>query len=82
VAHAELNAILTAREPLCGYTIYTTLFSCSDCAKMVIQTGLRRIVSPTYESEWWAASLTVFQEIYDEAGVTWDSTDKEKPVAT
>ena len=81
VAHAELNAILTAREPLHGYTIYTTLFSCSNCAKLVIQAGLKRIVSPTYDIERWAASLKLSQEMYDEAGVAWDLIDMEKSVA-
>jgi len=81
VAHAELNAILTAREPLHGYTIYTTLFSCSNCAKLVIQAGLKCIVSPTYDIERWAASLKLSQEMYDEAGVAWNLIDMEKSVA-
>ena len=81
VAHAELNAILTAREPLHGYTIYTTLFSCSNCAKLVIQVCLKRIVSPTYDIERWATSLKLSQEMYDEAGVAWNLIDMEKSVA-
>jgi dCMP deaminase len=47
VAHAEANAILTASEPLHAYTIYTTLFPCSNCAKLVIQAGLKRVCRPS-----------------------------------
>lgn len=71
VVHAEANAILTAREPLHGYTIYTTLFSCSGCAKLIIQSGIARIVSPTYDIARWADSMKLSQEMYDEAGVAW-----------
>jgi len=78
VTHAEVNAILTAREPLHGYTIYTTFFSCSNCAKLVIQAGIKRIVSPIFDLERWADSLKLSQEMYDEAGVAWELIDMEK----
>jgi dCMP deaminase len=45
VVHAELNAILNARQhDLTNCTIYTTLFPCADCAKAIIQTGIRYVV--------------------------------------
>jgi len=46
VVHAELNAILTAREPLHGYTIHVTHFCCNECAKAIIQSGIARVVAP------------------------------------
>jgi dCMP deaminase len=48
VVHAELNAILNAPRPVRGCTIYVSLFPCNECAKAIIQSGIRRIV---YESD-------------------------------
>lgn len=43
--HSELNAILNYRGgSLEGATIYVTLFPCNECAKAIIQSGIRRIV--------------------------------------
>uniref|UniRef100_A0A0N5A522 Probable deoxycytidylate deaminase n=1 Tax=Parastrongyloides trichosuri TaxID=131310 RepID=A0A0N5A522_PARTI len=45
VVHAEMNAIANKNcESLDGYTLYTTLFPCNDCAKMIIQHGIKEIV--------------------------------------
>lgn len=49
--HAEMNAILTAPEPVTGYTLYCTLPPCSSCAKLVIQAGIKRFVAPAPEEE-------------------------------
>lgn len=44
VAHAELNAILSDRTNLENCQIYTTLFSCAECAKIIIQAGIKKII--------------------------------------
>lgn len=45
VTHAELNAILNSQaKNLKGYTIYVTLFPCNECAKAIIQSGIKRII--------------------------------------
>jgi len=46
VCHAEFNAILNTRNgsDLKGCTLYVTLFPCNECAKAVIQTGIKEIV--------------------------------------
>ena len=45
VVHAELNAILNAGgRPLAGSRIYVALFPCNECAKAIIQSGIREIV--------------------------------------
>lgn len=48
VVHAELNAILNAKRPVDGCTIYVSLFPCNECAKAIIQSGIKTIV---YESD-------------------------------
>ena len=45
VVHAELNAILNARgKNLTGCRIYVDLFPCNECAKAIIQSGIREVV--------------------------------------
>lgn len=51
VVHAELNAILNAPRPVIGCTIYVSLFPCNECAKAIIQSGIKRIV---YEDDKYA----------------------------
>lgn len=45
VTHAELNAILNYRGgSLEGAKIYVVLFPCNECAKAIIQAGLKTVV--------------------------------------
>ena len=45
VVHAELNAILNARgKNLTGAKIYVALFPCNECAKAIIQSGIKEII--------------------------------------
>jgi dCMP deaminase len=76
IIHAELNAILNAREPLVGYTIYVwPWMPCSNCALHVIQTGIIRIVSTHLEKltplqlERWKESFHATRTLCNEAFV-------------
>lgn len=44
VVHAEPNAILNATTNLDGCRIYVTLFPCHECAKLIIQSGIKEII--------------------------------------
>ena len=45
VVHAELNAVLNANgRDLRGSKLYVALFPCNECAKAIIQCGIREIV--------------------------------------
>ena len=45
VCHAELNAILnSSKESLKNCTIYVALFPCNECAKSIIQSGIKKVV--------------------------------------
>lgn len=45
VCHAELNAILNFRGgTLEGSRLYATLFPCNECAKAIIQAGIKEII--------------------------------------
>ncbi len=45
VVHAELNAILNASgKDLRGSRLYVALFPCNECAKAIIQAGIKEVV--------------------------------------
>ena len=44
VVHAEPNAILNSTTPLDNATLYVTLFPCNECAKLIIQSGIKEVV--------------------------------------
>lgn len=45
VVHAELNAILNANgKSLKGAKLYVDLFPCNECAKAIIQSGIKEVV--------------------------------------
>jgi dCMP deaminase len=48
VVHSEANAILNANanRSVEGCTLYTTKFPCTDCTKLIIQSGIAEVVTP------------------------------------
>ena len=45
VVHAELNAILNTRgKSLVGSKVYVGLFPCHECAKAIIQAGIKEVI--------------------------------------
>lgn len=44
VCHAELNAILNSIKNLSNCSIYVALFPCNECAKAIIQSGIKEVV--------------------------------------
>lgn len=73
MVHCEMNAILSAREPLTGYTLYCWPFmTCDRCAVHVIQAGLIRVVAPVIPEDKksrWKEILEAAENLYVEAGV-------------
>ena len=77
MVHAEMNVIYNAAEngvSLKDSTVYVYgLPVCSECAKGLIQAGIKRIVTP-YQSvpENWKVSTTASQSMFGEVGIRWD----------
>jgi dCMP deaminase len=76
VVHAELNAIIHAREPLNGYTMYTYPPgygpSCDRCTAHIVQSGITRVVHVKDESDFasrWKEPAERGLQMYKEAGV-------------
>ncbi len=68
VAHAELNAILNCHGAnLEGTTIYVTLFPCNECAKAIIQAGIKKVVYLRMYNDEMKVKIT--KEMFDKAGV-------------
>ena len=44
VVHAELNAILNSIKSLKNCTIYVTHFPCNECAKAIVQSGIKKVI--------------------------------------
>ena len=69
VCHAELNAILNSRGAnLEGCRIYVALFPCNECAKAIIQSGIKEVV---YLSDKYADSpgVRASKRMFNAAGV-------------
>ena len=70
IVHAERNALLFARESLRGTTLYTYPFlSCSVCAGMLVQAGVRRHVAPRSDNPRWGEQAQLTLQILAESGV-------------
>ena len=71
VTHSELNAILNYRGgSLEGTKLYVTLFPCNECAKAIIQAGIKTVV---FDSDKYAGtpSNIASKKMFDAAGVTY-----------
>ena len=69
VTHSELNAILNYRGgSLVGAKLYVSLFPCNECAKAIIQAGIKEVV---YDSDKYSSSAATkaSKKMFDAAGV-------------
>ena len=70
VVHAELNAVLNANgRDLRGSKLYVALFPCNECAKAIIQSGVKEVY---YLSDKYADSMATLasKRMLMSAGVT------------
>ena len=68
VCHAELNAILNSRISIQGARVYVTLFPCNDCAKAIIQSGIKEVIY--YDDKYKDADNTkAAKKMFDKCGV-------------
>lgn len=76
--HSELNAILNYRGgTLDGAKMYVTLFPCNECAKAIIQAGIKTIV---YDCDKYAdtASVIASKRMLNAAGVRYYKYESDK----
>lgn len=83
-SHAELNAITNAARvgvPLDGSTIVVTHPPCMDCARAIVQAGIKQVVAvrPTAEfAERWAEHIRRTQALFQECGVEYFEIDPKE----
>lgn len=76
VTHSELNAILNYRGgSLEGAKLYVSLFPCNECAKAIIQAGIKTVV---YDSDKYkdTVSTKASKRMFDAAGVRYYQYEK------
>lgn len=71
VCHAEMNAILNFRgnrKDMEGAKVYVDLFPCNECAKLIIQSGIKEVI---YLSDKYADTDSVIasKHLFDVCGV-------------
>uniref|UniRef100_A0A8C0QAY4 dCMP deaminase n=1 Tax=Canis lupus familiaris TaxID=9615 RepID=A0A8C0QAY4_CANLF len=69
VCHAELNAIMNKNSAdVKGCTMYVALFPCNECAKLIIQAGIKEVIfmSDKYHD---SDEMTAARLLFDMAGV-------------
>ncbi len=82
VVHAELNAILNANgRDLRGSRLYVALFPCNECAKAIIQSGVKEVI---YLSNKYADSMATLasRRMLDAAGVQCTQLNSELDAIT
>ena len=69
VTHSELNAILNYRGgSLEGSKLYVTLFPCNECAKAIIQSGIKEVIYDCNKYKG-TPSVAASMRMFDAAGV-------------
>lgn len=69
VAHAERNALDNAFTDTRNCTLYTTLYPCNECAKGIIQKGIRKVVSPEPDYDKPNCNFNITKIMFEEAGI-------------
>lgn len=71
IVHAEANAILNSVKNIRDCTLYATKSPCSECVKLIIQSGIWRVVSPAPATEGvWAEDSNFAMTMLKEAGIS------------
>lgn len=74
VCHAEGNAIANAAmtgTAINNSVMVVTKFPCSNCAKLILQAGIKKIYTlvPEYDSITWGEDAKISEEMFDEVGI-------------
>lgn len=81
VVHAEANALCNMynRSAHDEYTMYVTLHPCNECAKLIVQSNVRKVVFANYPTS--GDTLTASKFILENAGVEVEYYDGTRNVS-
>jgi dCMP deaminase len=74
-SHAESNAITNAARvgtPLDGSHIVVTHFPCMDCARLIVQSGIKKVICKQMDDDFvmrWVEHIERSMKLFDECGV-------------
>ena len=80
VCHAELNAILNYRgskKDLEDAKIYVDLFPCNECAKLIIQSGIKEVIYLS-DKYWDSDNNIASRKLFDKCGVRYNKIKLEE----
>ena len=70
IVHAERNALLFANKDVKNCSIYTYPFMpCSVCAGMIIQAGIKRVVTVKNNNVRWQKDFVVSRQMFKESEI-------------
>ncbi len=75
VCHAELNAILNSGGDLDGCRMYVRTFPCNECAKAIIQSGIREVIYLHYSRDPGSDIFIASRKLLEMAGVSYRQLD-------
>ena len=82
VCHAEMNAILNYRgykKELEGAKVYVDLFPCNECARLIIQSGIKEIIylSDKHKND---DNVIASKKLLDTCGIKYHLLDMDKEI--
>ena len=80
VCHAEVNAILNSISGMLnGCSMYVRLFPCNECAKIIIQSGIKKII---YLSDKYAETdqVKAAKKMFDLSGITYRKINIQRKI--
>jgi len=70
IVNGEINAILFANKSVEGCTLYTYPFMpCPRCAGLIIQSGIKRVVSFVNKIDRWEKDFELSRELFHESDI-------------
>ena len=70
ICHAEANALMSSHERMAGYTLYASpLHPCNECAKLIIQSGIKSVVTRPAMDPRWKDSFSIASQMFKEAQI-------------
>lgn len=83
--HAERNAIANAAAKgisTLGGTMYISWYPCADCARMIIQSGISRLVciEPAWDDPTYVEHFSMVREMFEEIGLIVSFVEGDAPL--
>ncbi|KAF8362588.1 hypothetical protein PRIPAC_89511 [Pristionchus pacificus] len=80
VCHAEMNAVMNKNcVDLEGCRLYTTLFPCNECAKIVVQSRVKEVIYLTDRESW---KMDAAKRLFDTVGITYSQFKPKRDTVT